>query len=379
MDTLLHNTALANVLTQLAGLGHQVTLLSFRSANAPQKEKNKEFNQILVPIRYFPIISSLVFTIVLFLMLPFLILRLKPDFVVFNPDISVLSSIPNLFFRKRTKFVMDIRSTPVETIGFRGFMIKSWFSLSVFIAKKRFHGFTTLTNLMKFEICDDFSLSPNKVGVWTSGVSIASFDRKKVDNTIPELRDKLGLNKKFIVFYHGIFTPNRGLIQTVEAITALVSMYPDIVFFLLGTGPLNNYLKALVKGRNLENSVIIHDPVNQAQVPMFIAMSDVCIVPLPDQPYWRCQSPLKLLEYLSMEKTVILTDIPAHRHVVGKRECAIFISSIKPPEISAAIVRAYNDRQKLDEWGKVGREIVESEYTWQKIAKDLELYLFSLS
>jgi glycosyltransferase involved in cell wall biosynthesis len=378
MDTLLHNTALTNILTQLACLGHRITLVSYQSRNTPHPEV-KNLNRFFLPIRYFPLLSSLIFSLILFLTLPFLILKTKPDFVVFNPDISVVSSIPSLIFKKKVKFLMDIRTTPVETSGIRGHMIKSWFSLSIITAKNWFHGFTTLTNLMKLEICEEFSLSANKVGVWTSGVSITAFDPGKINISIPTLKTKLDLNKKFIVFYHGIFTPSRGLIETVEAIQALVSIYPDIVLFLLGTGPLNGNLKTLIRDGSLEKSVIIHNPVDQAQVPMFIAMSDVCIVPLPDQPYWRCQSPLKLLEYLAMEKPVILTDIPAHRNVVGGKHCAIFISSINPYEISKAIEHAYHNKQNLYEWGKVGRQIVENEYTWRKIAGDLEEYLLSLS
>jgi hypothetical protein len=38
-----------------------------------------------------------------------------------------------------------------------------------------------------------------------------------------------------------------------------------------------------------------------------------------------------------MEKAVILTDIPAHRAVIGEAKCGVYISSVNPMEIAKAI------------------------------------------
>lgn len=373
MDTLLHNKALLNALTQLAKLGNKVTLISIRSREMIQV--TEEIEVILVPLRYVPFLSSLMFALLLPLFLPLIIIKNKPEFIVFNPDLSFFNSLANLFFKiKRIKFILDVRSTPVETSGISGLLTNLFFSASMITAKRCFDGFTVLTEAMKKEICNRFLLPTNKVGVWSSGVSIDIFNPENLHNNV-NLRNELGISEKFVVFYHGIFTANRGLFQTIEAIEALASLHPDVVFFILGNGPIENDLKSLIRNQKLEKSIIIHDPVSQDYVPQFIAMCDVCIVPLPNHPYWRCQSPLKLLEYLAMQKVTILTDIPAHRNVVGRQNCAIFISSIKPSEISAAINYAYSNRSNLVEWGKMGRVIVEKEYTWQKIAIDLQNYL----
>jgi len=118
--------------------------------------------------------------------------------------------------------------------------------------------------------------------------------------------------------------------------------------------------------------------VDYAEVPKYIAMCDVGIVPLPDLPYWRFQCPLKLLEYLAMKKVVIVTDIPAHRAIIGKEKCGIYISSVKPIGIAKSITYAYNNKEKLGKWGEIGRTIIKQEYTWEKVARDLENYLLSI-
>jgi len=88
--------------------------------------------------------------------------------------------------------------------------------------------------------------------------------------------------------------------------------------------------------------------------------------------------PLKLLEYLAMKKVVIVTDILAHRLVVGTEKCGIYVSSVKPTEIAKSIMYAYRNREKLEEWGAAGRTIIDEKYSWEKVAKDLESYLLSL-
>jgi glycosyltransferase involved in cell wall biosynthesis len=320
------------------------------------------------------------FTIVLVLFLPVFIIISRPDFIIFDPDIHILSCFPGLFVSKfkKVKSVLDIRSVPVETVGFRGFQRRFWFSVSILVAKKLFDGITIITPSMKKKICNDFDLNPDNVGVWTSGVSDSLFNPKNFISESAELKRRLGLTGKFVVFYHGVFTPTRGLTETIDALKILLPKYPDIVFFLLGTGPLASKLSALIQKEGLQGNVIIADSVDHSEVPKFISMCDIGIVPLPDHPYWRFQSPLKLLEYLAMEKVVILTDIPAHRAVVGEAKCGIYISSVEPMEIAKAIEYVYLNKDTLEERGKIGREIVKREYTWEKVAGDLENYLLSI-
>jgi glycosyltransferase involved in cell wall biosynthesis len=297
-----------------------------------------------------------------------------------NPDVSILSSICGLLtsrFRK-VKFILDVRSTPVETVGFRGFLRIFWFSVSVLIAKKLFDGITIITATMKKKVCNDFDLKPDKVGVWTSGVSDSLFNPKNFISESMELKRKFGLTGKFVVFYHGVFAPTRGLTETIDALKILLPKYPNIVFFLLGTGPLASKLSALIQTEGLQENVIIGNPVDQVEVPKFISMCDIGIVPLPDHPYWRFQSPQKLLEYLAMEKVVILTEIPAHRAVIGEAKCGVHISSVNPTEIAKAIEYVYLNKDSLKEWGKIGREIIKREYTWEKVAGRLENYLLSI-
>jgi glycosyltransferase involved in cell wall biosynthesis len=375
----LDNPALLNILRQFAELGHEVSLISVQTKNV-SRIRNAQMRIISIPLRHVPLILPVMFTIFLFFYLPIFVIISKPDVIIMEPYVHILSAFPQLLISrfKKVKSVLDVRSTPVETTGFRGFLQAFWFSASILTAKKLFDGVTIITPLMKKEVCCRFNLDPAKVGVWTSGVSDNLFNPQNLISESAELKRKLGLAGKFVVFYHGVFTATRGLQETIKAMKISKHRYSNAVLFLLGTGPIISRLKALIQKEDLQDTVIIHDPIDHSEVPKFIGISDVCIVPLPYHPYWRFQSPLKLLEYLAMEKVVIATDIPAHRSVIGEERCGIYISSIEPVEIARAIEYAYLNKENLEEWGKVGREIIREKYTWEKVAKDLENYLSSI-
>jgi glycosyltransferase involved in cell wall biosynthesis len=379
LDIELNSMALLNVLGQFAELGHEVSLIAVRSKNV-SRIKNPQVRIISVPLRDVPLILPVMFTIFLFVYLPIFIIISKVDVIIMDPYVHILSVFPQLPISrfKKVKSVLDVRSIPVETTGFRGFQLKFWFNTSILVAKKLFDGMTIITPLMRKEICRTFEIDPCNVGTWPMGVDTELFNPENYSSDCAKLKKELGLSDKFVVFYHGVFTATRGLKETIESMKILRPDYPNVVLFLLGTGPMVSKLKQVVQKAGLQEHVIIHDPVNHAEVPRFIEMSDVCIVPLPDHPYWRFQCPLKLLEYLAMEKVVILTDIPAHRAVIGEAKCGVYVSSVNPMEIAEAIEYVYLNKDSLNEQGKIGREIVKKEYTWEKVAGSLENYLLSI-
>lgn len=380
VDVFLHSSATLAVVNELANLHHKVSFLSVRSKRTPSIQ-NDQVHAFFVPLKFVPLVSSIMFAIVLFFLLPILLIASKPDYVVLDPSVSIVGFLSGQFVSsfKKIRFILDIRSTPVETTGLRGLATKFLFRLSVITAKKQFDGMTTITNLMRKEICHSFNIESNSIGVWTSGVSESLFNPSNLTFKDRELKTKLGLTGKFVVFYHGVFSANRGLIETIKSMKIICKKHPDIIFFLLGAGPIIGIQKALVQEENLQENVVFHNPVSNVEVPKFIAMCDVGIIPLPDHPYWNAQNPIKLLEYLAMEKVVILTNIPAHEVVVGNTKCGIYISSNSPTEISTAIEFAYVNRVNLESWGKIGREIVCDKYTWRKVAADFQDYMYQLA
>ncbi len=332
-----------------------------------------------IPIKRYPLISALLYAFAQLFYLPYYLFALSPSVILIAPDVSVLTILPVLLISrmKGTRLVLDIRTVPVELRGFTGFLQEFWFSTSLIIAKRFFDAMTTITPLMRADLIKKYRLDKIKFGVWTSGVSIDLFENEKNLEKGNCLRAEQKLLNKFIVFYHGVFSSTRGLIETVKAFVEVRLQEPNIVLFLLGSGPAEYLLKDLVQNESLQGNIMIHPAVRYEEVPEYVSMADVCIIPLPDNPYWRSQSPLKLLEYLAMEKTVILTDIPAHKMVVDENPCGIFFNSVSPHVIAEKILEAFKNKEKLSTWGRTGKRIV-GEYTWARVAEQLDDFIQSV-
>ena len=374
-DIYLHKTSRIEILRHLAKRGYDVCLIGVHSKKR-YSLRNSNIHIISIPLRYVPIISSILFGLIILFFLPFYIIKRRPDFIITEPSTPSFGFLwkPLLSRFMGFRVILDIRSTPVDARARQSFQFNS----SVLVAKQMFDGITIITSSMKKEVCAKFNIDPRSVGKWSSGVSPELFTYEK---NIPyglELRKKFGLSSNFVVFYHGALRKTGGLVESAKAISMIKKKYPDIVLFLLGNGPALHILQNVIRKNVIQDKVILHPAVDYHDVPKFIAMCDVGVVPLPNLQIWRNQCCLKLLEYLSMKKPVIVTNIPANREIIGDKKCGIYASSSNPNEIAKAMVFAYNNKEKLEEWGKSGRKIVIERYNWDKTAKDLEDYLLKV-
>jgi glycosyltransferase involved in cell wall biosynthesis len=55
------------------------------------------------------------------------------------------------------------------------------------------------------------------------------------------------------------------------------------------------------------------------------------------------------------------------------------MSSANPEVIAKAIEFAVTNKEKLHDWGKVGRTLILRHYTWERVAENLDNYLMSIT
>ena len=272
------------------------------------------------------------------LLLPLLCLKYRPDIILTDWMSATLTRGVVLFRRLGLlgcKLVHDVRTVPVKEDGGKSLRV---FESSIGYAKANFQGLTTITETLRDEIHARFKIDPGEIAVWTSGVDPDHFQPR--DSS--QLRRELGLEDKFVVFYHGSVNQNRGVVEL-----ALSAQYlrdrEDVRILILGGGNEWDRLQQIVKDHQLDR-VILKPGVPYDQIPDWIACADLCVVPLPDHPWWRVSSPLKLMEYLAMGKPVLLTEMQAHRAVVSSDEDAFYVSGNDPQTLADGIRRAVENR-----------------------------------
>jgi glycosyltransferase involved in cell wall biosynthesis len=259
------------------------------------------------------------------------------DVVLFGVHTSHLIPIVKLISLFRTHksiLVYDIRSVPVDLDkGLKSKFEIFRYNTSLKIADRLCNGITCITPMLGDTLKPKLVKLKDKIGYFQTGVNFRIFDPSESSS----LRESLKLKTRFIVIYHGVLSPNRGLQNVMKAIAICKRDIPHILFMVVGTGSGKSELKNIAKELRLEKNVLFTGAVPFKKVPDYIKTADVGVIPLPAIDWWNVSSPIKLKEYLAMQLPVIATDIPAHRLVVNKTGGATLIKNHEPQSIAQAI------------------------------------------
>jgi len=292
--------------------------------------------------------------------------KYKPARILFNTNnFFVLKKAVHIKENYGYKSFLDIRTLSVSSDKVINAIDSYLFKCSLKVASESFEGITYITEEIKNYCQKKFNLQAHRSAVWTSGVDINLF----------KPRDEKNDNKTFRLIYHGNIACNRGLDKVIKALNHLRSY--DIALFLLGSGNGVAGLKRLASRLKLEERVIFHPAIPYKEVPEFICKANAGILPFPNWPGWNTSSPIKLFEYLSCNKLVIATEIPAHINALQGKDFVFWAKKSSPEELARAIKEIYDRRKQFKSKDKEAREFVIKNYTWEKQAKKLEKFILS--
>ncbi len=78
---------------------------------------------------------------------------------------------------------------------------------------------------------------------------------------------------------------------------------------------------------------------------------------------------IKIFESMEQALPVLLSDVPLHRHIVGKYKCGLCVDPNDSSAIATAIKYLVENKEEAYEMGQRGREAVLKEYNWQRQAE----------
>lgn len=195
-----------------------------------------------------------------------------------------------------------------------------------------------------------------KIAVVENGVETDLFSPAAADAR-DALRERLGLQSKFLVAYIGTLGNAHGLETLLEAAAKLLRQNPKIVFLLIGEGAEKDRIKGHAQSRGLTNIKFL-DQQPRENIPAFISAADVCLVLLKKTEVFKTVIPTKMLEFMSCERPLILGVDGQARQIVEDAQAGLVIE----PENSEALARAIEQCMASPETGAVqgksGREYI---------------------
>jgi glycosyltransferase involved in cell wall biosynthesis len=171
------------------------------------------------------------------------------------------------------------------------------------------------------------------------------------------VRARFGLNTATVVGWAGIFREWHGLDLLLDAIAAL----PNVVLLVIGEGPDEPRLRSRAARPDLQGRVVFAGRVPHAEMIHHIAAMDVAVVAGDFTGY---ASPMKLLEYMSMERAVIAPRQRNIQDIVEDGVTGLLFAPGNTAQLQAALRRLVQDPALRVRLGKAARRKVELDRNW---------------
>ena len=188
-------------------------------------------------------------------------------------------------------------------------------------------------------------------------------------------RKALGWSEQsFIVGYVGLHSHAQALEQVILAAQRLRDR-PRIQIALFVDGPEKESLQARAKQLDLAN-VLFYAPEPHGRVPSILSAIDVGIVPLADRKVFEGVRPSKIFEIMASSRPVLLAGRGEPARLVEESGGGIVTPPENPQELELVIRELAADPERRKAMGENGRRYVEREFDREKIATEVEDFLY---
>jgi glycosyltransferase involved in cell wall biosynthesis len=179
------------------------------------------------------------------------------------------------------------------------------------------------------------------------------------DEKINNLKKRLGFENKFVFGYIGSFFRCQGVDNFIEAAKRINDS--DVAFLIVGGA------------EKLREGNIVHLPrVPRSQIPNYYAVCDVLVLPMLSHIATEIAAPTKFVEYTSMGKPILATNVGDAAEFVRKYDCGIVVKNNTPENLIEGMNEFKNkSEEELKRMGKNSRRLAENEFDWKKVGINL--------
>ena len=228
-------------------------------------------------------------------------------------------------------------------------------------AFRRADAITTICEGLRADIVAR-GIPAQKVTVIPNAVDIERFP--VIERRDAALEAQLGLAGHEVVGFCGSFYAYEGLDLLVRALPAIAAQRPGVRLLLVGGGPQEAALKALVAELGLGSQVVFTGRVPNAEIDRYYSLIDVLAFPRQRMRLTDLVTPLKPLEAMAQGRVVVASDVGGHRELIADGETGLLHPAGDVPALAQAVLRLLGDAALRARIAVNGRRFVETERNW---------------
>jgi len=303
------------------------------------------------------------------------------SWMVEKPDILIATS-PQFFVAaagyvisriKRCKFVFEVRDIWPEEIVAVGalknrLIIKLLETLEMFLYKKA--DLIVAVAQGTIDSLKERGVPVEKMAFVPNGVDI-DFFRAKAEGR--EVREKLGIESKFLVGYIG----THGMAHKLETVLYAADKLrdrDDIRFMFVGEGAEKANLISLAGDLRL-NNVIFHDQIGRESIPEYYAACDICLVPLRKAELFTKNIPSKIYEIMASARPIIISAEGESLRLVEKSGAGLGARPEDADDLALKIIHLRHDREMRRAMGRDGYSFALANSSRARLAEDYKVIL----
>jgi glycosyltransferase involved in cell wall biosynthesis len=281
---------------------------------------------------------------------------------------------------KGVPFVFEVRDLWPDSITASGvgdsgsLLIRTLQKMAVFLYRRCDH-LVVVTPAFKEEIAQKWDIPPEKISVIPNGVDVQFLQD---DLSRAEAKERLNLDGQFVVSYIGNYGWAQGLKTVIETADLMEESHPEVFFQFVGGGADEEKLKALCQQKALGNVRFVPKQPRE-RVPTYIKSSDICLVPLRDEPVFQTVIPSKMLEFMAGERPVLLGVRGQAQRIIAEAEAGISVVPQDPVAFREGIITLLEDPERRRAYGENGKQYIQEHYTRRQTALDYLSILETLS
>ncbi len=223
-----------------------------------------------------------------------------------------------------------------------------------------------VSSVLKSQLLE-LGASAEKITVIPNGVDA---ERYSPDISGEAVRKKLELKEKFVIGYAGTFGHWHGVAVLARAVKEIVGNIPNAHVLFIGDGVLRGEVEAILRKDGVQHKATITGMMSSEAVPEYLAACDALVISAinnPDVPFF--QSPIKLFEYMAMQKPIVASRVGQIQEVIQDGANGLLVEENAPSELAEAICRLAKDESLRHSLARNARRDAVEKYAWQENAR----------
>lgn len=226
------------------------------------------------------------------------------------------------------------------------------------------------TERMQGEVREIYSVPQEKITIIANGIvrrknpgSLDSKEAKDVEERYG-MKERLGMEPQGrMVLFCGRMTYQKGPDLLAKAIPFISEKHSDVMFIFAGDGDMSSECKRLAEYFKVQRSCRFLGYVSNQEKKRLLDACDIVCVPSRNEPFG-----IIILEAWDAGKTVVATEAVS----IIRNGADGLLAYIQPESLAWCINRLLGDPIEMKRLGLAGRNRIENEFGWDKIAERTE-------